>query len=94
MAFGDIDRGEGITGGIAAVREAFNHTAHGKFVCTQVWMTYDHRTEANAQVLELIGHQVGGAKGFRVTCPVPAGHSLVPAARAMAHKLMTEGSDA
>ena len=81
--------GKETAGGIAAIRDAFVMSAHGKLVCLDARMSYDHSTEPNAQVLEFSGRHADSGEPFNVKSdPIPAGGPLAAHARAMARKLI------
>jgi hypothetical protein len=83
--------GKETTGGIAAIRDAFQSASDGKLVCLNARMGYDHSDGPDRQVLRFIGRWAADGKTFDIEETVPAGFPLAPYARAMARELIEAG---
>lgn len=84
--------GKETTGGIAAIRDAFQSASDGKLVCLDARMVYDHTAGPDGQRLTFIGRWAVDGKPFVVTDACPAGAPLAPLARAMARELIEKGA--
>ena len=84
----EIDKdGKQTSGGIAAIRNAFQDAAGGKLACTDATLGY---AEGNAQVLTFVGHWHSDGRAFRATSdPIPPGLPLADAAAALARRLVS-----
>lgn len=80
--------GKETSGGIAAIRDAFQTASDGKLVCLDARMDYDHSAGPDRQRLRFIGRWAVDGKPFDVTDTCPAGAPLAPFARAMARELL------
>ncbi len=82
--------GKETTGGIAAIRDAFQRASDGKLVCLDARMTYDHSDGPDRQTLRFIGRWAADGATFDVTDTVAAGAPLAPHAQAMAREMIKE----
>ncbi len=82
--------GKETTGGIAAIRDAFQAASDGKLVCLDARMSYG---AGDVQNLRFIGRWAVDGTPFDVSDMLPAGAPLAPHARAMARELI-EGKTA
>jgi hypothetical protein len=80
--------GKETTGGIAAIRDAFQAASNGLLVCLDARMNYDHTDAPDCQVLRFIGRWAADGAPFDVCDTVAAGAPLAPHARAMARELI------
>lgn len=84
--------GKETSGGITAIRDAFQTASDGKLVCLDARMDYDHSAGPDRQRLRFIGRWAVDGRPFDVTDACPAGAPLAPFARAMARELVSPPS--